>query len=34
MVDVSFYCRGIGAQLLSGNNGRLFGPLHNPLMDP
>jgi hypothetical protein len=33
MVNVSFYGGGIGAQLLSGNNGRLFGLLHDPLVD-
>ena len=33
MVNVRFDGRGIGAQLLSGHHGRLFGLLDNPLMD-
>jgi hypothetical protein len=33
VVNVGFYCGGIGAQLLSGNDGRLFGLLHDPLVD-
>jgi hypothetical protein len=32
-VDVSFRRGRIGAQLLSGENGRLFGQRHNPLVD-
>ena len=33
MVNIGFHCGGIGAQLLSGDDGRLFGLLHDPLMD-
>jgi hypothetical protein len=33
MVNVSFYGGGIGAQLLSGNDARLDGLLHDPLVD-
>src|SRR5262249_26980478 len=33
MVNVSFYGSGIGAQLLSGNDSRLDGLLHDPLVD-
>jgi len=31
--DVSFHRGRIGAQLLSGDNGRLVGLLHDPLVD-
>jgi hypothetical protein len=30
-VNVGFYRGGVGAQLLSGNDGRLLGLLHDPL---
>src|SRR6516162_8178339 len=33
MVDVRFHRCRIGAELLCGNNGRLFGLLHDPLVD-
>ena len=33
MVNVSFHGGGIGAQLFSGNDGRLLGLLHDPLVD-
>jgi hypothetical protein len=33
MVDLSFHRGRIGARLLCGNNGRLFGLLHDPLVD-
>src|SRR5215472_5491609 len=33
MVDVSFHRSGIGAELLAGHKGRLFGLLHDPLVD-
>ena len=32
MVNIGFHCGGIGAQLLSSDDGRLFGLLHDPLM--
>src|SRR5271165_3298911 len=33
MVNIGFYCGGVGAQLVSGNDARLKGLLHDPLMD-
>src|SRR5271166_2783946 len=33
MVNVGFYGGGIRAELVSGNDGRLLGLLHDPLMD-
>jgi hypothetical protein len=33
MVNVGFYGGGVGAQLVSGNDGRLFGLLHDTLVD-
>src|SRR6516162_8822624 len=33
MVNVGFYGGGVGAQLLSGNDARLFSLLHDPLVD-
>jgi len=33
MVNVGFYGGCIGAQFVSGNDGRLFGPLHDPPVD-
>ena len=32
-MNISFYCRGIGAQLPASNDGRLFGLPHEPLVD-
>jgi len=34
MVNIGFYGSGIGTQLFSGNDGRLFGLLHDLLVDP
>jgi hypothetical protein len=33
MVDIGFYGGGIGAQLLSGNDGRLLGLQHDPAVN-
>src|SRR5689334_14898876 len=32
-MDIGFYCRGISAQLLAANHGRLCGLLHDALMN-